>query len=222
MKIKLGKLLVKYFPAMVGSRNATLLLTKLNAGGLAVLMYRAAKDKNSYQWKKLAELWRKVGGNENVLMHAIKQGMRVEYKHHPNSHAEKSAVFNFDENYECLEPVTTGTAAATAAPLIVKIMALLSKIGLKPEDIQKVSKALAPYAKKGINEMLANKKNKKTTEADGTESVELEAANLPNVEKDIQNTSSYKSEGYKEKKDNSILLLAGVAVAVLLVFKMGK
>jgi len=220
MKFKLKNLVVKFFPAIALSRNATLLLTKLNAGGLAVLMYKAAKDKNSHQWRELSKFWKSVGGNPNVLHHAIVQGMRVEYKHHPNKHAEKSAVFNFDDDYDCLEPVTTATAAATAAPLIVKITTLLAKLGLKPEDIKKVGQALAPYAKKGINEMIANKKNKKGKEADGSESIELADPELPNVEADIKKSKSYKATGYKD--NNNMLILAGAAVAALLLYKMSK
>lgn len=218
MKFKFKNLLVKFFPLIALSRNATLLLTKLNAGGLAVLMYKAAKDKNSHEWRELSKLWKSVGGNPDVLMHAIKQGMRVEYKHHANKHAEKTAAFNFDDNYDCLEPVTTATAAATAAPLIVKITTLLAKLGLKPEDIKKVSQALAPYAKKGIAEMIKNKKNKKGKEPDGSESVELEIPDLPNVEKDIQKSKSYVGSS----SNNTVLLLAGAGVAALLLYKMSK
>lgn len=81
IKIQPGKLLLKV--AGAPSRNAYLLLLKLNTFHMAIKIWqKAAHDKNSAAWKNLAGKWKKLGGNENNLYNAVKQGVNTYNKLH--------------------------------------------------------------------------------------------------------------------------------------------
>jgi hypothetical protein len=69
---KTGKLIVKYNPATVVSRNAFITLTALNARSLATNLKKViAKDPT-----QLFNIWSKVGGNKEALIKAIETGAR--------------------------------------------------------------------------------------------------------------------------------------------------
>lgn len=196
MKIKIGNTIFKYFPATALARNSVLFLTSVNAGGLAVAMYKAAKDSKSKAWQDLATTWEKVGGKRGALLQAIKKGMAIEYRHHPNKHGEKSAVFNYDpyetiftdEDPDNFEPVTTGTAAATGAPLIAKILAVLKKAGISTEEAKN---ALRSLSKKGFAELSKSKRNKVSKDSTGANVIEIAPpGNIPNMESKGINTTT--------------------------------
>lgn len=142
---KVKKFFVKYFPLTAVSRNATLLLIKINFAGLANKYYRAAKIRKSKAWQKIEHTWEDLGGNKDTLYNAVKQGMRVEYKHHPNRHKEKRPVWKYDgdvieEFYEAdnFEPVSTSAAAASASPIILKFAKILKESGI----VEQIAKGL--------------------------------------------------------------------------------
>ena len=216
MRIRLGKLFMKYNPVLAASRNATLLLTKLNAGGLANTMYHAASKKNSKLWQELSHLWDKIGGKPDVLYHAIKQGMRVEYKHHKNQHATSEAVFSFDGMPDNFEPVTTGAAAATAAPLIVKIMNLLKKYGIDPKDALDKLKGLG---KQGFDELVNKHKGDIANAKDG-DTVELTAPNFGDIEKATEQQAENENKPKGGIINQGVIIIA--AVIILAVVTTGK
>ena len=102
IKIQPGKFFVKF--AGAPSRNAFLLLVKLNTFHLAKKMWeKAAHDKNSANWHKLAHAWQKLGGKPDKLYKEIVRGVKTYNKLHK---AKKNiAVSGLDEalalgNYE--------------------------------------------------------------------------------------------------------------------------
>jgi len=187
MKLKIGNKIFKYFPLAVVGRNSVLFLARVNAFRLANAMYQAAKDKDSKAWRELAAFWEKSGGKPADLRSAIKKGIAIEFKHHPNKHKGEQIAFNYDpegiDDMEAdnFEPVTTGTAAATGAPLITKILSILAKAGISTEDVKK---GLTSLGKKGFDELMKQKGNKTTNNADGTQTIEIATpTNIPNLEK---------------------------------------
>ena len=191
---------MKFNPVIAESRNAFLLLLKLNAAGLAPLLYRAAKTESSNEWKKLSAFWKKIGGNPDILRHAVKQGLRVEYKHHRSQHAEAEAVFNF-EGFDQVEPVTTGVATATALPIIAKVMKLLKSIGVDPKDVEDKLKGLG---NKGLEKLAKEHTGKVTELPDGSKEINLALPAIPNHEKGASNGG----------ENNNVLIIGAVALVV--------
>lgn len=69
---KAGKLILKYNPATAASRNAFLLLVKVNARSLATNL-KKLKDRNNTE---VQTLWTKIGGNVAALNAAIDSGAK--------------------------------------------------------------------------------------------------------------------------------------------------
>ena len=87
-KIQPGKVLLKV--SLSASRNAFLLLLKLNVMQLAVKLFEHAQTPNGLN--KIKSLWDKVGGSWSALRNAINQG----YHHYMFEHKTKMAT-NFHE-----------------------------------------------------------------------------------------------------------------------------
>lgn len=109
---KAGKAVLKVAAAPV--RNSFLLLVKLNFRSLATNL-RKADTKAAGQ---LRAFWEGAGGRYQNLLTAISQGEKKK---------RLGEVMG--------EPVTAAAAATSAAPLLVKIAALLKKIGIQPGDL---------------------------------------------------------------------------------------
>lgn len=91
-KIKPGQLLKKFGGAP--SRNAFLLLVKLNTFHLATKMWqKAARDKNSANWKKLAAKWEQLGGKADKLYREIQRGVNTYNK----LHKAKKKISGYDD-----------------------------------------------------------------------------------------------------------------------------
>ncbi len=69
---KAGKLILKYNPATAASRNAFLLLTKVNTRSLATNL-KKLKDSGN---KEAQNFWTKIGGNVSALNNAIESGAK--------------------------------------------------------------------------------------------------------------------------------------------------
>lgn len=210
--MKLGKIIFKFNPGAAAARNATLLLTKMNAAGLAVRLYHAAKKKDSPAWKELSKFWDKIGGNPEILYHAIKQGMRVEYKHHPNRHKESAAVFN----YEDFEPVSTATATATATPVLIKLLNIIKKFAAENPDTVKELKQLAGQ---GYKELAARKGAKTTTDAAGNTVVEIPESATPDM-RGVEKAVRFEAQASGEKigSSNNIYLIGGAIALIAIVY----
>jgi hypothetical protein len=85
-KIKVGQFLKKAVGAP--SRNAFLLLVKLNVFHLATRMWqKAARDKNSNAWHTLANKWHSLGGKPDKLYKEIVRGVKTFNKLHKSKKA---------------------------------------------------------------------------------------------------------------------------------------
>ena len=107
------------------ARNAFLLLVSINFTGLAT--------KLSAGWKKnasgLTNLWQGLGGNINALKNAWEKGEK------------KKRILGIEaNNYNAQIGVAPAAAAAAAAPIILKVVDWLKKIGIDPEELVQVGK----------------------------------------------------------------------------------
>lgn len=112
------------------ARNAFLLLVDINFTGLAT--------KLSAAWKKnasgLTNVWQGLGGNINALKKAWEKGEK-----------KKRILGTEGDKFNAAIGVAPAAAAVAAAPIILKIVDFLKKIGVDPAD-------LVDIAKKGISE----------------------------------------------------------------------
>ena len=182
MQLKFKNLLFKYEPLMITSRNSTLLLLKMNFLRLANVLYKAgAGDSKSKGYKGMVHIWTSIGGKPSVFIHAIKQGMRVEYKHHKGSHPTSQAVFNYTGEPDNFGPAFAAPIVA-AAPIIGKFLSFLKSLGI---DTSTIKAGLGKALKSGVKELIESKKGKMITNDDGTTTYEVpqNALIVPNQEK---------------------------------------
>ena len=165
MKIKIGNLLMKYEPAIATSRNCTLLLIKVNLFRIANKLNEARKKGKA---EDLYKLWEKIGGNTNKLKTAIDQGLKVEFKHHPNAHKfEGFDYYYFPDNV--VVPAVAAPAVG-AVPVVTKLASFLGKLGISTKD---VTNGIGKLAKTGAEQLLKEKGVKPVMNADGTYSATL-------------------------------------------------
>jgi len=127
-------------------RNAYLSLLALNGFQLAVQIWKkAAYDRNSANWKKIEDFWKKLGGNPNQLYQSVVNGKNLYNKRHPNNkvagmtsdiydmyddgYGSMSGVYYFNEN-EGISAVPIAAILAAAAPIIAAMAALLNSMGI--------------------------------------------------------------------------------------------
>jgi len=128
IKIQPGKLLAKV--AMAPSRNAFLVLLKLNAFDLAYQLFKHAQTDNGKN--KIRKLWEKVGGKWKNFAKNINQGMRVYNHHHHKQMPEGWHTIGF-------APAAIPAAAAAALPVIKVFMDLFKQLGINVTEIQKTA-----------------------------------------------------------------------------------
>jgi hypothetical protein len=119
---KAGKTTLKF--AGAPSRNAYLLLVKLNFLGLATKLNRAMQTNPD----KLRTVWESLGGNYKTLTIAVGQGFKKK---------------RLGEAYRMLGvplPPAVATAVPLATPILLKIANFLKSIGIEPEQLIEVAK----------------------------------------------------------------------------------
>ena len=116
------KLLVKLNPATLASRNAFLLMVKLNLFGLARNLVKVQQQKES----ELKKFWEKIGGNYSSLVKSINEGKN-------KGHHKANGV-------GALPAIAAAIAAAT--PIILKIKSLLKSVGVNTDDIVNAAKGV--------------------------------------------------------------------------------
>ena len=119
---KAGKTTLKF--AGAPSRNAYLLLVKLNFLGLATKLNRAIQTNPD----KLRTVWEDLGGNYKTLTIAVGQGFKKK---------------RLGEAYRMLGvplPPAVATAVPLATPILLKIANFLKSIGIEPEQLIEVAK----------------------------------------------------------------------------------
>jgi hypothetical protein len=202
---KAGKVVLKV--AASPARNAFLGLVKLNFRSLATNL----KKLNDKAPAKLREFWEGAGGRHQNLITAINQGSKKR-----RLGAEIGA-----------EPVTTGAAAAAAAPLLIKIAEILKKAGINEEFV-------GDLAKKVIENKVQKVLEKTEAQTDVQEAaVEQVADDISSQESNkfmnrLANQNNVKLVNEQGQQVttaktgtnmNTVLLLGGVGVAALLLMK---
>ncbi len=121
---KIGRVLVKFNPATASSRNAFLLLVKLNAFNLAKKLYTLAASNPD----KLKSFWEKIGGSYKNLQKNILQGSK-----------QKMPIDSVN-GIGVLPAIAAAIAAAT--PIVLKAVALLKSAGIDVKDLEKKGGAI--------------------------------------------------------------------------------
>jgi hypothetical protein len=169
-------------------RNAFLALVALNFGGLA--------NKLAAAWQKapsrLTNFWDGVGGQINALKKAWEKG------------STKKRIFGHDTI-----GVAPGAAAATAAPLLVKVADLLKSIGIEPAELVQLGKdALNAKAQQLAKKTL---EPKAATQAQYIEtSDQLFSDSAPTM--DVSSTPQFKMPMSISKPNFLPIILGGAAV----------
>lgn len=117
-----GKMVLKFSPATVAVRNAFLLLVKLNVRSLATnLAIALKKDAN-----QVLKFWTGAGGNADSLKKAVAVG------------AKKKRLGEVEYSIGAL-PAAAAGAVTAATPLLLKVVAIFKKMGIKTEDLAAVA-----------------------------------------------------------------------------------
>ena len=116
---KRGKVLLKFNPATVSSRNAFLLLVKINAFNLGRRLYKLLSNNPG----KLRTFWEKIGGNWKNLEKNILQG------------AKQKAPVESVAGIGVVPAIAAAIAAAT--PIVLKAVQLLKSAGIDVKDLEK-------------------------------------------------------------------------------------
>lgn len=147
IKIQPGKLLKKFDPAHVASRNAFLGLLKLNAFHLGSQIF-AKVAHNQAAHDKLFNFWKKAGGNTNKLSTALNQAVKVWNKHHAphkisgyNDGLSGADLMMADPETVGIAPVAIPALLAAAAPMIAAIKGLLKSFGISAPEKGQVDAA---------------------------------------------------------------------------------
>ncbi len=157
-KIQPGKAVKKV--ALSGSRNAYLLMVKVNAASMATDIHNKIR-KNPANWQQLKKKWESLGGDSNKLNTAIDQGVAHYNKRHPNHHVSgvtnESTVSGFMDMYANpgdhmadgmgVAPALVAPAIiAAAAPIIAALAGLMKSFGVHDhpdtDDVEKADQAV--------------------------------------------------------------------------------
>lgn len=178
--------------ALAPARGSFLLLVGLNFMGLATKLKNAFDNRadETQNW------WKNLGGNPNELLRKVEQG------------AKKKRIAAADVEFSSegqVGVVATGTAAAaaTAAPILIKLAEFLSKLGIDVKEVSEVGKRVLAKQVKNVVE--------KKLEADAT----IEQASQDEVDRIVNQSENYNSDG--SAKTNYIPFVIGGAVVLYLI-----
>lgn len=178
--------------ALAPARGSFLLLVGLNFMGLATKLKNAFTNRadDTQNW------WKNLGGNPNELLRKTEQG------------AKKKRLLG--ENVEFASEgqigvVATGTAAAaaTAAPILIKLAEFLSKLGIDVKEVAEVGKQVLAKQVKNVVE--------KKLEADA----QMEQASQDEVDRIVNQAENFNSDG--SKKMNYLPIVIGGALVIYLI-----
>ena len=221
---------LKFEPATTLSRNATLLVTKLNLFNVAERMDQAIKKGG---WKDLEKFWSSIGGNPKKFELAIQMGKKVHDKHHHKFEGwegfEQYEGNDFDEafnSYVGLADNDGGATAATAAtvasvPTIMKILDIIKKLGIKVDDVKGLfgKKAQSEIQKTIADKITANPEKALAELQSGEPNYNVSdstAKEINNSVKDVH--SAVKGGDLRETvHDNKNIMLAGAAAVLIVV-----
>jgi len=178
--------------ALAPARGSFLLLVGLNFMGLATKLKNAFTNRadDTQNW------WKNLGGNPNELLRKVEQG------------AKKKKLLGADVEFASegqIGVVATGTAAAaaTAAPILIKLAEFLSKLGIDVKEVSEVGKRVLAKQVKNVVE--------KKLEADA----QVEQANQDEIDRIVNQTDNLNADG--SKKMNYLPIVIGGAVIIYLI-----
>ena len=178
--------------ALAPARGSFLLLVGLNFMGLATKLKNAFANKadDTQNW------WKNLGGNPNELLRKVEQGAKK----------KRIAAIDVEFNSEGqIGVVATGTAAAaaTAAPILIKLAEFLSKLGIDVKEVSEVGKRVLAKQVKNVVE--------KKLETDA----QLEQASQDEVDRIVNQSDNFNADG--SKKMNYLPIVIGGAVIIYLI-----
>lgn len=178
--------------ALAPARGSFLLLVGLNFMGLATKL-KAAFDNRADETQNW---WKNLGGNPNELLRKTEQG------------AKKKRILGADVEFASegqIGVVATGTAAAaaTAAPILIKLAEFLSKLGIDVKEVAEVGKQVLAKQVKNVVE--------KKLEADA----KVEQASQDEIDRIVNQTDNFNADG--SKKMNYLPIVIGGAVIIYLI-----
>ena len=178
--------------ALAPARGSFLLLVGLNFMGLATKLKNAFSNRadDTQNW------WKNLGGNPNELLRKVEQG------------AKKKRIAAADVEFSSegqIGVVATGTAAAaaTAAPILIKLAEFLSKLGIDVKEVSEVGKRVLAKQVKNVVE--------KKLEADA----QIEQASQDEIDRIVNQTDNFNADG--SKKMNYLPIVIGGAVIIYLI-----
>jgi len=178
--------------ALAPARGSFLLLVGLNFMGLATKLKAAFANRadETQNW------WKNLGGNPNELLRKTEQGAKK----------KRIAAADVEFNSEGqIGVVATGTAAAaaTAAPILIKLAEFLSKLGIDVKEVSEVGKRVLAKQVKNVVE--------KRLESDA----KVEQASQDEVDRIVNQAENFNADG--SKKMNYLPIVIGGAVIIYLI-----
>ena len=178
--------------ALAPARGSFLLLVGLNFMGLATKLKTAFDNRadETQNW------WKNLGGNPNELLRKVEQGAKK----------KRIAATDVEFNSEGqIGVVATGTAAAaaTAAPILIKLAEFLSKLGIDVKEVSEVGKRVLAKQVKNVVE--------KKLQSDAR----MEQASQDEVDRIVNQTDNFNADG--SKKMNYLPIVIGGAVIIYLI-----
>jgi organic hydroperoxide reductase OsmC/OhrA len=178
--------------ALAPARGSFLLLVGLNFMGLATKLKNAFANRadETQNW------WKNLGGNPNELLRKTEQG------------AKKKRIAGADVEFNSegqIGVVAAGTAAAaaTAAPILIKLAEFLSKLGIDVKEVSEVGKRVLAKQVKNVVE--------KRLESDA----QMEQASQDEVDRIVNQAENFNADG--SKKMNYLPIVIGGAVIIYLI-----
>jgi organic hydroperoxide reductase OsmC/OhrA len=178
--------------ALAPARGSFLLLVGLNFMGLATKLKNAFANRadETQNW------WKNLGGNPNELLRKTEQG------------AKKKRIAGADVEFNSegqIGVVAAGTAAAaaTAAPILIKLAEFLSKLGIDVKEVSEVGKRVLAKQVKNVVE--------KRLESDA----QMEQASQDEVDRIVNQAENFNADG--SKKINYLPIVIGGSVIIYLI-----
>jgi hypothetical protein len=178
--------------ALAPARGSFLLLVGLNFMGLATKLQNAFNTRadETQNW------WKNLGGNPNELLRKTQQG------------AKKKRLLGADVEFASegqIGVVAAGTAAAaaTSAPILIKLAEFLSKLGIDVKEISEVGKRVLAKQVKNVVE--------KNLEADAT----MQQASQDEIDRIVSDSDQFNPDG--SKKMNYLPIVIGGALIIYLI-----
>lgn len=143
--------------ALAPARGSFLLLVGLNFLGIATKLNKSFSDNAG----KTRNWWETLGGNANELLRKTEQGAK-----------KKKLLGSELDDYVGVIPVAAGAAAATAAPILIKLAEFLKSLGVDPKEIADAGKKLlGDKIKQVVNNQLQKSEDAQLQQQEQVESV---------------------------------------------------